>query len=88
MVCGDLNCARGDPEFAALRAAAGEDPGPTLHAQRGRRGGRAIDHGVLLEPGSLSVRRQFLALQDNDARGRFPSDHAAVVVDLDQALSR
>ena len=83
MACGDLNCAQDDPEFAALRAAAGEDPGPTLHAHRDRNGGRAIDHGVLVDPGGLSVRRRFLALQDADARGRFPSDHAAVVIDLD-----
>ena len=82
MVYGDLNCARGDPEFAALQALAGEEPGPTLHAHGA--GGRAIDHGVLIEPGGLRVRRRFLALQDADARGRFPSDHAAVVIDLDE----
>ena len=85
MVCGDLNCARADPEFAALQEAAGEDPGATLHAHRDGDSGRAIDHCVLVERGGLKVRRRFLALQEADARGRFPSDHAAVVIDLDKA---
>ncbi len=81
VVCGDLNCGRGDPEFTALAAAAGAELGSTLLGHAGL--GRAIDHAVLAEPGALHVAQRFRALDQADAAGRFPSDHAAVVVDLD-----
>jgi endonuclease/exonuclease/phosphatase family metal-dependent hydrolase len=80
MVCGDLNCGRGDPEFAALEATAGAEIGSTLHA---RPEGRAIDHAILLADGGLRVRQCTRALDLADAAGRFPSDHAAVVLDLE-----
>lgn len=79
LVCGDLNSGRGDPEFAPLNAAAGEELGSTLHAVSE---GRAIDHAIMLDPGDLHVSRRFRALTTPDGDGRYPSDHAAVVVDL------
>lgn len=85
MLCGDLNCNREAPEFAPLLPAAGGELGSTLQAQRlsgNGSGGAAIDHGVLVEAGCLSVQRRFLALTTADAGGCLPSDHAAVVVDL------
>jgi endonuclease/exonuclease/phosphatase family metal-dependent hydrolase len=83
LVCGDLNCGRGDREFAALEAAAGEDLGSTLNAGRASdEAGRAIDHGLLVDPCGFAVRRRFVALEAPDGDGGLPSDHAAVVVDL------
>jgi endonuclease/exonuclease/phosphatase family metal-dependent hydrolase len=83
LVCGDLNCGRGDREFAALEAAAGEDLGSTLNARRASGdAGRAIDHGLLVDPCGFEVRRCFVALDAPDGDGGLPSDHAAVVVDL------
>lgn len=79
LVCGDLNAGRGDPELGPLNAAAGDDLGSTLHAVGD---GPAIDHIILLDPGDLDVSRRFLALATPDGDGRYPSDHAAVVVDL------
>lgn len=80
LVCGDLNAGRGDPEFGPLDvAAAGEELGSTLHVVSD---GRAIDHAILLDPGDLDVSRRFRALATPDGDGRYPSDHAAVVVDL------
>ncbi|MFN3524306.1 MAG: endonuclease/exonuclease/phosphatase family protein [Phenylobacterium sp.] len=47
---------------------------------------RTIDHALLFAPKrSWRVRRRFLALDRPDAQGWFPSDHAAVVVDLEPA---
>lgn len=79
LVCGDLNAGRGDPELGPLNAAAGDELGSTLHAMGD---GPAIDHIILLDPGDLDVSRRFLALATPDGDGRYPSDHAAVVVDL------
>ncbi|WP_421936073.1 endonuclease/exonuclease/phosphatase family protein [Phenylobacterium sp.] len=79
LVCGDLNAGRGDPELAPLRAAAGDELGSTLHAAGE---GCAIDHAILLDPGDLDVSRRVRALATPDSDGRYPSDHAAVVVDL------
>lgn len=80
VVCGDLNMGRGDPAFGLLEAAAGDELGATLHAAAPA--GRAIDHAILLQPGGLRVARRFLALHEPDAAGRYPSDHACVVIDL------
>ena len=79
LVCGDLNSGRGDPEFAPLNAAVGEELGSTLHVASE---GRAIDHAILLDPADLAVGCRFRALATPDGDGRYPSDHAAVVVDL------
>ena len=87
LVCGDLNMGHGDPGFGPLEAVAGEDPGSTLSAAPtdASRAGRAIDHVILLQAGGLRVTRRALALRQADAAGGLPSDHAAVVVDLEPA---
>ena len=88
-VCGDLNMGRGDRGFEPLEAAAGEDLGSTLQAVAGdpNQPGRAIDHVILLQAGGLRVTCRALALRQADPAGRVPSDHAAVVVDLEAATS-
>lgn len=77
---GDLNCARGAPAMTPLEGLAGPEPGSTLHAHPGV---SAIDHLVLAAPGPWRVRARYLALNAPDAAGRFPSDHASLVLDLE-----
>ncbi len=79
VVCGDLNCRRGDAALAPLAEVAGAELGSTLH---GHPQAGAIDHAILAHAGGLRVRRRFRALVEADAAGCLPSDHAAVVIDL------
>jgi endonuclease/exonuclease/phosphatase family metal-dependent hydrolase len=81
VVAGDLNATAAAVALAPL----GLPPrAGTLHG--GRLGvvptTRAIDHCVLLRPGGWREVVQFRGLENPDAEGWFPSDHACVGVDL------
>ena len=94
---GDFNAAATDPELGPLRALASIQWGTSdLAALPPTNGGvhhapRAVDHMVLLpavgdaDPGrgALTLRRRAPALTEPDAHGVRPSDHAAVVADLE-----
>lgn len=96
---GDFNAPLEAEELApALRLAARPDRPEadyprrsTLHGAslgEARSGAPAIDHALLIDPsGAWRVRRRFLALDRPDGEGWFPSDHAAVVVDLEPAYA-
>ena len=84
VVAGDLNAPGSDPALAALNVSAGFDA-PTFLGSRidgPEPLGPAIDHLVLQRPGGWKVASRFRALDQADAEGWRPSDHAAVVVDL------
>ncbi|MDR3513579.1 MAG: endonuclease/exonuclease/phosphatase family protein [Caulobacteraceae bacterium] len=81
VVAGDLNAGAEDPALAALKARVGFEAA-TFLGSGGDRDGPAIDHLVLQEPGGWRVASRFRALDEADAEGGLPSDHAAVVVDL------
>lgn len=95
---GDFNAALDEPAFApALRGASAPDRPEADHPRRATLHGaglgqapamvRPIDHALLFDPdGAWRVRRRFLALDRPDTEGWFPSDHAAVVVDLEPAF--
>lgn len=86
LAVGDFNAPATAPELAAV--AAGLDPAApsTLQGERAgpsERDTPAIDHAVLVEAGPWRIARRFRALDRPDADGWFPSDHAAVVADLE-----
>lgn len=82
VVAGDLNAAAVDPALSPL----GLGPrAPTLQGARGGlqpNGGMAIDHCVLLRPGPWREVGLLRGCDVADAEGWFPSDHAAVGVEL------
>ena len=85
LVVGDFNAPASAPELAAV--AAGLDPAApsTLqgeHASPITQTRAAIDHAILVEAGHWRLVSRFNALDQPDADGFFPSDHAAVVADL------
>ena len=85
VVAGDLNATAAEASLAPL----GLDPAPAT--LQGRRAGAqplpglAIDHCVLLQEGGWRWASAHRALDAPDAEGWFPSDHAAVVLDLVRA---
>lgn len=84
LVGGDLNADLAAPELAALAglAAPAVALGSSLIGAMSRCGG-AIDHLALIDPSvGYRIDRQFLALDTPDQGGLFPSDHAAIVLDL------
>ncbi len=84
LVAGDLNTTATAPELALLNTDSGFDQ-PTLHGagiHARTYGGEAIDHLILQSAGDWRVVARFRALDHPDPDGWFPSDHAAVVVDL------
>ncbi|MDP1619135.1 endonuclease/exonuclease/phosphatase family protein [Phenylobacterium sp.] len=88
LVVGDFNAPATAPELAAV--AAGLDPSapPTLQGERAgsaRHAAPAIDHAVLVDAGPWRIVLRFRGLDQPDAEGWFPSDHAAIVVDLQRA---
>jgi endonuclease/exonuclease/phosphatase family metal-dependent hydrolase len=97
LVLGDLNAAAGTAEMAPLLAvltdtwpAGGGDPAavtlssavPEAPLEAVGQIDRRIDHILARTPGDLTVHRAFLA-GDRPIAGRYPSDHFAVVADLD-----
>ena len=82
VVAGDLNATAADAALAPL----GLVPAPaTLHGPRAGAQiapGLAIDHCVLLRSGGWRPAATHRALDAPDAEEWFPSDHAAVVLDL------
>lgn len=82
VVAGDLNATAFDSELAllALRPAPGTYHGPRIGTARSE--GLAIDHCILQCPGDWRVQATQNALDRPDGEGWFPSDHAAVVLDL------
>ncbi len=82
VVAGDLNAQAADAALAPL----GLDPRPgTLQGARigeGPEGLAAIDHCVLHRPGPWREAAAFRGLDAPDAEGWYPSDHAAVGLDL------
>ncbi|WP_374569897.1 endonuclease/exonuclease/phosphatase family protein [Phenylobacterium sp.] len=97
LAAGDFNAPLEAPELAVLveQAVPPDRPEAAYPRRATLQGGRVgaslaaaatIDHAVLIDPtGAWRVRRRFLALDRPDAQGWFPSDHAAVVVDLEPA---
>lgn len=83
VVAGDLNATAQSPELAPL----GLEPTPSTlqgaHADGPRHTGLAIDHCVLLRRGGWRATRSAPALDRPDPAGWLPSDHAAVVLDLE-----
>ena len=82
VVAGDLNATASD---AALAPLALSPTSPTFHGARAgatQTGGMAIDHCVLWREGQWSRSATGRALDRPSADGWFPSDHAAVVLDL------
>ena len=88
VLAGDLNATARSPELAPLRLA----PAPSTlhgahvdgpHAGGPERGGHAIDHCILIRAGGWREVRTGRALDRPDPAGWFPSDHAAVVLDLE-----
>lgn len=96
---GDFNATLDDPALASVLRSASTPDRPeadyprraTLHGAGLNEAAPAtppIDHALLFDPtGAWRVRRRFLALDRPDAEGRFPSDHAAVVIDLEPAFA-
>ncbi len=87
LVAGDLNARITDPELAPLaaRGVHNADLGDTLlpGGKGSERRDEAIDHLVLIDPaGRRRILGKFLALNRPDETGLFPSDHAAVVMDI------
>ncbi len=83
VVAGDLNAAADDPALAALGLKASPR---TVHGARqglAPPGGGAVDHCVLHHADDWRCVGSFRALEAADADGWFPSDHAAVGIDLD-----
>lgn len=85
LVAGDLNASGDAPELAPI--AADLDPMAAATLQGQRAGGtpspsRTLDHLVLVQPQAWTITARFRALDQPDAEGWFPSDHAAVVADL------
>jgi endonuclease/exonuclease/phosphatase family metal-dependent hydrolase len=82
VLAGDLNATAADGALASLAL----DPTPaTLHGPRlGTAPERdmAIDHCVLVRPGGWRAVATTQALDRHDDDGWYPSDHAAVVLDL------
>ncbi len=90
VVAGDLNAGIERPELAPLRRAARGPIGPTLHGARVAEADPrrpAIDHCLLVGEVGWKAKCSFLALDEEDLQGRFPSDHAAVVLDLERRPS-
>ncbi len=86
LAVGDFNAPATAPELAAVAAALDPAAPPTLQGERAgptERETPAIDHAVLVEAGPWRIARRFRALDRPDANGWFPSDHAAVVADLE-----
>jgi len=87
IVAGDLNARITDPELAPLaaRGVPSAELGDTLllAGQGSGRRNEAIDHLVLIDPADRRrILGRFLALNRPDETGLFPSDHAAVVMDI------
>lgn len=87
VVAGDLNAGADDPELAPLAGASPRIAERTFHGARvgdASPGGVAIDHCLLIRPQAWRARRAFVALNAPDPDGRFASDYAAVVLDLER----
>lgn len=85
VVAGDLNATASDQALAPLRLAPspGTFQGPRIGASPPA--GMAIDHCVLVRQGGWRLAATGRALDRPDDDGWFPSDHAAVVLDLIRA---
>ncbi|MFZ5720705.1 MAG: endonuclease/exonuclease/phosphatase family protein [Pseudomonadota bacterium] len=83
IVAGDLNATAADPELAVLGLSAA--PSTMQGAREGDSpsAGAAIDHVHLQHAGGWRVAGRRTALDRADGAGWFPSDHAAVVLDLE-----
>ena len=82
VVAGDLNATAADPELAVLGLSAAPS---TLQGPRegaARLAGSAIDHVHLQLAAGWRIASRQTALDRPDGEGWFPSDHAAVVLDL------
>ncbi|MBU2135756.1 MAG: endonuclease/exonuclease/phosphatase family protein [Alphaproteobacteria bacterium] len=86
IVAGDLNAPADAPELAQIAAALDLAAAPTLQGERDGHAAypRAIDHLALVDRGGWAVRSRFRALDTPDPEGWHPSDHAAVVADLER----
>ena len=84
-LAGDLNATAADQALAPLRLAPspGTFQGPRIGASSPA--GMAIDHCVLVRQGGWRLAATGRALDRPDDDGWFPSDHAAVVLDLIRA---
>lgn len=82
VVAGDLNATATDVALAPL--ALSPRPGTLQGARVGNAPPRlaAIDHCLLLRPGGWRAAAAFRGLETPDAEGWYPSDHAAVGIDL------
>lgn len=87
VVAGDFNAPAMALELADLAPALDPDAPATLQGERlcqAQPGGRAIDHLALVGPGIWRVVGRFNSLNQPDADGFFPSDHACVVMDIER----
>ncbi|MDZ4317608.1 MAG: endonuclease/exonuclease/phosphatase family protein [Phenylobacterium sp.] len=86
IVAGDLNAPADAPDLAQIAAALDLAAAPTLQGERDGHPAYpgAIDHLALVDSGGWAIRRRFRALDRPDAEGWHPSDHAAVVADLER----
>lgn len=82
MVAGDLNATAAEAALAPLGLS--PRPGTLQGARAGEASPRlaAIDHCVLLHPGGWREAAIFRGLDTPDAEGWYPSDHAAVGLEL------
>lgn len=85
LVAGDLNASGDAPELAPIAADLDPTAVATLQGERADRApspSRTLDHLALVQPKAWTITARFRALDQPDAEGWFPSDHAAVVADL------
>lgn len=82
VLAGDLNATSADSALAALELPAMPATFQGPRAGTASSSGLAIDHCVLLQQGGWRTIARGRALDQPDEDGWFPSDHAAVVLDL------
>ncbi|WP_333585870.1 endonuclease/exonuclease/phosphatase family protein [Phenylobacterium sp.] len=88
LILGDFNAEAAAPELAAIAEALDLNAPPTLQGERAGSPSaavRTLDHAGLVRPGGWRISARTRALDAPCPEGWFPSDHAAVVVDLVRA---
>jgi len=85
VVAGDLNATARCPELAPLRVPAAPSTLQSPHADGPLHEGLAIDHCCLVGTGAWRAVARHVALDRADPDGFRPSDHMAVVLDLEPA---
>jgi len=83
VIAGDLNATAASPGLAPLDLPLLPATLHGAHVDAPAHAGLAIDHCGLIRPGGWRVARQGRGLDRPDPAGWFPSDHAAVVLDLE-----